>query len=177
MGGISGKRVYLSPPHLGGVLNFLSYNILTRDGTRIPYQSAGYGGDSGRDPRMSVSNINGNAQMEVMSAMARERAGRGAKRAGEPERERALEAFRDALKVCDKTAEQMMDKHHESVKKSAEKLAEYHKKKDAAERAWEREKDMRDVNEEILAERINYRDMLEELRLKAMGRGKNEYRW
>jgi hypothetical protein len=103
-----------------------------------------------------------------MFAAARNHAGRGVKAAEESERERALEAFRKAARSCDKTVEHMMDKHHESVKKSAEKLAEYLKKKAAADRARERAEDTRTMNEDILIERINHRNMLEELRVKAL---------
>lgn len=119
---------------------------------------------------MNVSNITGNAQMDAMFAMARDHVKRGAKEADESERERALEAFRKAVRSCDKTVERMMDKHHESVKKSAEELAKYRKKKDITDRAQKRADDMRTLQEEILVERINYRNMLEELRVKALNR-------
>jgi seryl-tRNA(Sec) selenium transferase len=122
---------------------------------------------------MGVLNITGNThQMDAMFAMARDHAERGMKETAESERERALEAFRKAARSCDKTIERMMDKHHESVKKSAEKLAEYLKKKTAADRARERAEDIRDINGDIIVERINHRNMLEELRIKALDREK-----
>jgi hypothetical protein len=117
---------------------------------------------------MSVSNITGNAQMDAMFAVARDRVKSDVKRVDESERERALEAFRKAASSCDRESERMMDKHLESVKKSAEKLAEYRKKKDIADRAQKRADDIRTMREEILIERINYRNMLEELRIKAL---------
>ena len=119
---------------------------------------------------MDVSNITCNVQMGAMFAMARDHVKRGVKETDESERERALEAFRKAVRYCDRTVERMMDKHHESVKKSAEKLAEYRKKKDIADRAQKRADDTRTMREEILIERINYRNMLEELRIKALNR-------
>ncbi|MDR1580664.1 MAG: hypothetical protein LBS35_09930 [Synergistaceae bacterium] len=121
---------------------------------------------------MSVSNITGNVQMDAMFAMARDHAKRGVKEADGSERERALEAFHKAVGACDRTVERMMDKHHESVKKSAEKLAEYLKKKALDDRARERAEDMRDMNEDIQVKRINHRNMLEELRVKALDREK-----
>jgi hypothetical protein len=121
---------------------------------------------------MGVSNIDGNAQMDTMFAMARDHVERRVKGDSESERERALEAFRKATRSCDRAVERMMDKHHESVKKSAEKLVEYLKKKAEADRAWERAEDMRTMNEDILIERINHRNMLEELRIKAQNREK-----
>jgi hypothetical protein len=121
---------------------------------------------------VGVSNITGNVQMNAMFAMARDHVKRDVKGADESERERALEAFRKAVRSCDKTVEQMMDKHHESVKKSAEKLAEHLKKKAAADRARKRAEDTQTMNEDILIERINYRNMLEELRIKALDREK-----
>jgi seryl-tRNA(Sec) selenium transferase len=121
---------------------------------------------------VGVSNITGNAQMDAMFAVARDHAERGVKADGESERERALEAFHKASRSCDRTVERMMDKHHESVKKSAEKLAKYLKKKSADDRARERAEDMRTMNEDILVKRINHRNMLEELRVKALDREK-----
>jgi SOS-response transcriptional repressor LexA len=121
---------------------------------------------------MGVSNITGNPQMNAMFTIARVHAERGVKKNSEAERERATDAFHKAVMSCDKTIGQMMDKHHESVKKSAEKLAAYLKKKAAAERAQRHAEDIRDMNEDILANRINHRNMLEELRAKALYREK-----
>ncbi|MDR1133736.1 MAG: hypothetical protein LBL05_06200 [Synergistaceae bacterium] len=119
---------------------------------------------------MSVSNITGNAQMDSLFAAARNRVERGLKETNESEQQRAREAFYKAVKSCDKAAERMMDKHHESVKKSAEKLAEYLRKKAVADRAQKRADDMRTMNEDILVERINHRNMLEELRIRELNR-------
>jgi hypothetical protein len=132
-----------------------------RDGMRISNFADRRCGDSRRDLRLGVSNITGNTQMEAMFTMARDHAERGVKADGESERERALEAFHKAERSCDKTVGRMMDKHHESVKKSAEKLAEYLKKKALVDRARERADDMRTMNEDILVKRINHRNMLE----------------
>jgi hypothetical protein len=108
--------------------------------------------------------------MGAFFAVARDRIECGLKKAGESEERRAREAFYKAVKSCDKATERMMDKHHESVKKSAEKLAEYLRKKAVADRAQKRADDMRTMNEDILVERINHRNMLEELRIRELNR-------
>jgi len=84
--------------------------------------------------------------------------------------QRAREAFYKAVRSCDKAMENVMDKHHESVKESAARLAEYRKKKAAEDRSRKRAVEMRSINEEILIERINHRNMLEEIRIRDFNR-------
>ena len=82
----------------------------------------------------------------------------------------AREAFYKALRSCDKAMENMVDKHHESVRESAIRLAEYRKRKAAEDRVRQRADEMRRVNEDILIERINHRNMLEEIRIREFNR-------
>ncbi|MDR3165095.1 MAG: hypothetical protein LBU13_05920 [Synergistaceae bacterium] len=117
---------------------------------------------------MGISNITGNTQMDALFSMARDYVECSLKRADEAGQSRAREAFYKAVKSCDEAAERMMDKHLESVKKSAEKLAEYRKKKAITDRARKHAEDMRIMNENILVERINHRNMLEELRIRGL---------
>jgi len=84
--------------------------------------------------------------------------------------QRAREAFYKAVRSCDKAMENVMDKHHESVRESAERLAEYRKKKAVEDRARQRADEMRRINEDILIERINHRNMLEEIRIREFNR-------
>jgi hypothetical protein len=92
-------------------------------------------------------------------------AARRAKPPEQTERQRAMEAFADAMVTVNKAGEQMMDKHHESVAKSAKKLAEYRKQKarqDAAKAAAEQQKLF---HEDVMIRRLNHRNMLEEIRI------------
>jgi hypothetical protein len=93
-----------------------------------------------------------------------------ASQAAETDQQRAREAFHKAVRACDKAAERMMDKHLENVRKSAERLAEYRKKKAVTDRARRRADDIRTINENILIERINHRNMLEEIRVRELNR-------
>ena len=51
------------------------------------------------------------------------------------------------------------------------RLAEYRKKKAIEDRARQRADDIRTINENILIERINHRNMLEEIRIREFNRG------
>ena len=79
---------------------------------------------------------------------------------------RAREAFYNAVRDCDKAMENVIDKHLESVKEAAIRLAEYRKRKAVEDRARNQADMMRELNEKILIERINNRNMLEEMRMK-----------
>ena len=83
---------------------------------------------------------------------------------------RAREAFYKAMRSCDKAMENVVDKHHESVREAAERLAEYRKKKAVEDRARQRADEMRRINENILIERINHRNLLEEIRIREFNR-------
>ena len=95
---------------------------------------------------------------------------RRANQAAESDQQRAREAFHNAVRACDKAAERMMDKHLENVKKSAERLAEYRKRRAFTDRARKKADDMRTMSENILIERINHRNMLEEIRVRELNR-------
>ncbi|MDR1516196.1 MAG: hypothetical protein LBS45_10930 [Synergistaceae bacterium] len=89
------------------------------------------------------------------------------RRTGKPtesERKRAMEMFGKALRDCDKATERMMDKHIESVAKSAKELAEYRKRKAQADRIKASANEQRLLNEKILISRINQRNLLEEMK-------------
>jgi ribosomal protein L22 len=88
----------------------------------------------------------------------------------ESDQQRAHEAFYKAVRSCDKATERMVDKHLENVKKSAEAQAEYRKKKAVVDQAKQHADDMKTMNENILIERINHRNMLEELRIRETNR-------
>jgi hypothetical protein len=97
---------------------------------------------------------------------ARNQQVRRVKNTSDEDLQKAREFFYKAVKSCDKATERMMDKHIESVAESAKKQAEYRKKKAVVEKAREKADDTRELNESILIERINHRNMLEEIRLK-----------
>jgi hypothetical protein len=82
----------------------------------------------------------------------------------ESERKKAMEMFGKALRDCDKAMERVMDKHIESVAKSAKEQAQYRKRKAQADRAKASAEDQRLFNEKILLSRINQRNLLEEIR-------------
>lgn len=86
------------------------------------------------------------------------------------EQEQVMHAFRKALRSCDKATENMMDKHHETVAKSAKKIAEYRKKKAQQDRIHEAALERELINESIMIQRINHRNMLEEIRVDELNR-------
>ena len=97
-------------------------------------------------------------------------ASRHARHFSESDQQQAREAFHKALRACDKATERMVDKHLENVKKSAEKQAEYRKRRAFTDRARKKADDMRTMSENILIERINHRNMLEEIRVRELNR-------
>jgi hypothetical protein len=88
----------------------------------------------------------------------------------ESERKRAMEMFGKALRDCDKATERMMDKHIESVAKSAKELAEYRKRKALSDRIKASADEQRLLNEKILISRINQRSLLEEIKTDDLNR-------
>ena len=76
--------------------------------------------------------------------------------------EDATEAFNKAKGACDREAERMMDRHHESVAKSAKERVIYQKKKAMIDRVRieTQKKDM--FNETVMIQRLNHRNMLKE---------------
>jgi len=116
---------------------------------------------------MSVSNIE-HAKSVFQALM--NNASRKPKPGSDSDQQRAREAFYKAVRSCDKAMENLVDKHHESVRKSAVRLAEYRKRKAVEDRARQRADEIRALNEDILIERINHRNMLEEIRIREFNR-------
>jgi hypothetical protein len=109
---------------------------------------------------MSVNNV---MDAGTLLSQAREYAAKAAKAMNdqkEAERKKAMEAFGQALRDCDKAIERVMDKHIESVAKSAKELAEYRKRKAIAERIRDSADERRLMNERIIIDRINQRNEL-----------------
>ena len=116
---------------------------------------------------MSIQDIHGAG---VLFGAARNNSSRAVKRVSEEDLRHAREAFYKALRSCDKASEKMMDKHLESVAESAKKRAEYLKKKNIADRARKTADNMRELNENILIERINHQNIIEEMRVREFNR-------
>jgi hypothetical protein len=116
---------------------------------------------------MSVQSIN---QANSLFIDAWNDVSRKVKHVTESDQQKAREAFYNAVRDCDRATENMVDKHLESVAESAKKLAEYRKKKAVADRAMKAADQQRVLNENILLERINYQNMLEETRIRELNR-------
>jgi hypothetical protein len=113
---------------------------------------------------MSVNNV---TDANAFLLQARENAARTAravKSQSESEREKAMEMFGKALHDCDKAMERVMDKHIESVAKSAKELAERRKRRALAERIQDSADEQRLMNEKIILNRINQRNLLAEIK-------------
>jgi hypothetical protein len=102
------------------------------------------------------------------------------KKPAKSEQQKAMEMFGKAVQNCEKASERMMDKHLESVAKSAKELAVYHKRKAVFDRMKTSADEQKMLNEKILLSHINQRNMLQEMRvddinrqelLKASGQG------
>ncbi|MDR0615266.1 MAG: hypothetical protein LBG29_00505 [Synergistaceae bacterium] len=109
---------------------------------------------------MSVNNV---TDAGAFLSQVREYAAKAAKTLNdqkEAERKKAMEAFGQALYACDKAIERVMDKHIESVAKSAKELAEYRKRKAIAERIRDSADERYLMNERIILDRINQRNEL-----------------
>ena len=116
---------------------------------------------------MSVPNIeHAKSVVEALMGNTHQRS-KSARDSGD---QRAREAFYKAVRSCDKAMENVVDKHLESVKKSAERLAEYRKKKAVEDQARQRADTMRKINENILIERINHHNLMEEIRVRELNR-------
>lgn len=77
-------------------------------------------------------------------------------------REQAMESFADAMRDCDKAVEGIVDKHHESVAKSAEKLKEYHARVAREESRRRAAEEQRLFYEEALISALNARNIRQE---------------
>lgn len=78
------------------------------------------------------------------------------------DRDKAMETFAEAMRDCDKAIENVVDKHQETVAKSAEKLKEYHKKLKLEEERAKHAEEQRLFYEEALISSINQRNFLME---------------
>jgi hypothetical protein len=117
---------------------------------------------------MGVKSIN---DMNALFLPAWNDAKRNAKKQAEPsEQQKAMEAFAKALKDCDKATERMMDKHHQTVAESAKKIAAYRKKKAVDDRRVQEAENQRLLQENLMIQRINHRNMLEEIRIEDINR-------
>ncbi|MDR3281241.1 MAG: hypothetical protein LBT23_12100 [Synergistaceae bacterium] len=116
---------------------------------------------------MSVQNAN---QANSLFIDAWNDVSRKVKRVTDSDQNRAREAFYKAVRACDKATESMVDRHLESVAESAKRQAEYRKKKAVADRAAKTADERRVLNADILLERINYQNMLEESRIRELNR-------
>jgi hydroxypyruvate isomerase len=116
---------------------------------------------------MNIQDIHGAG---VLFGAARNNPSRAVRRVSEEDSRKAREAFYKAVRSCDKASEKMMDKHLESVAESAKKRAEYLKKKSIADRARKTADNMRELNENILIERINHQNIIEEMRVREFNR-------
>jgi hypothetical protein len=116
---------------------------------------------------MGIQNLNASNAlfMSVLNDVNRK-----AKIATESDQQKAREAFYKSERSCYNAAENMMDKHLERVAKSAKEQAEYRKKKSVADRARQEADRQRNFNEDILIERINHQNMLEETRVRELNR-------
>lgn len=74
-------------------------------------------------------------------------------------RERAMEAFADAMRDCDKAVDGIMEKHQESVAKANERIKEFRRKQAAEEQRAEHAEEQRLFYEEALIRSINIRNM------------------
>lgn len=89
---------------------------------------------------------------------------------GDSDRQKAMEAFAKAMRDCDKAMENVMDKHHESVAKSAQKRDEYRKKRAQQERLQKTAEARRDFNRQAVAQAQERRELTNELRIEAAER-------
>ncbi len=86
------------------------------------------------------------------------------------DRDKAMEAFANAMRDCDKAIENIVDKHHESVAESAKKRDAYRKKVALQEQIQKRADEQRRFHEEALINQLNLRNMLKERRIEDMER-------
>lgn len=115
---------------------------------------------------MGIGNI-GKANATLLSDWneAREKVQREQQQKEKSSQQKAMEAFAQALNDCDKAMETVVDKHHESVAKSAAKQAEYRKKVAKQEQIQKRADDQRQFFEESTMRQINMRNMIKQLRI------------
>ena len=111
-------------------------------------------------------NISGIKSADLLFAPAWENAARRTERTDKSQQEEAEEAFGKAVRACDRESERMVDRHHESVAKSAKERAIYQRKKAITDRV-RTDAQKRDIlNETVMIQRLNHRNMLKESLMK-----------
>jgi histone H3/H4 len=113
---------------------------------------------------MSVNNVTDAAAFLSHARENVARAARAVNNQTEAGQKKAMEMFGKALRDCDKAMERVMDKHIESVAKSAKELAERRKRKAIAERVKDSADAQQLMNEKIIINRINQRNLLAEIK-------------
>ena len=78
------------------------------------------------------------------------------------EQQNMEEAFHKAARACESESERMVDRHHESVAKSAKERAVYQRKKAITDRVRTDAEKRDALNETVLIQRLNHRNMLKE---------------
>ncbi len=116
---------------------------------------------------MDVRNV---GEVRALFNKVYERAARNLKKIDEESQKKAMEAFGKALRACDRASERMIDKHHESVAKSAKMRAEYHKRKYQLDKIRAAAEKQELINESVMIQRLNHRNMLEEIRVDQLNR-------
>lgn len=81
------------------------------------------------------------------------------------DREKAMEAFSDAMAACDKAIGKVVDDHHKTVAESAKKREKYLKQKAQAEKSQEIKDKQELMNERMLIHSINHRAMIQGMRV------------
>jgi hypothetical protein len=110
---------------------------------------------------MSVINV---TDANSLFMQERDKSARQAKKTVKSDQREAMELFGKVLQDCEKASERMMDKHHETVAKSARELAEYHKRKAVFDRMKASADEQRMINEQIVLNRINQHALLKDMR-------------
>ena len=85
--------------------------------------------------------------------------------AAQPSKMSGMGAYYNVMHNCDKAMQDVMDKHHETVAKSAKKMKEYRRKKAREDAVREAARERRQVYEEAAVRTLNKREFMKELRL------------
>ena len=109
---------------------------------------------------MNITRLQEASELFMPAWESADRRSRSAK--AKTEQQDTAEAFCNAVRACDKESERMMDRHHESVAKSAKERAVYNKKKAISDRAIIEARKQDVFNETVMIQRINHRNMLKE---------------
>lgn len=105
----------------------------------------------------------GSSLLSMWSHMQRTR--KSPQQTSQSQKEQAMKVYWDGVRSCDKAMEDVVDKHHESVRKSAKLRDEYRKKQKQLERAQDQADKIRDMNELRLLSQIKQRAIFEQMRV------------